>query len=811
MNPGISFHELILQRIILEPNHWSGGADYCLFKHGEAIFNFTQAYGRPLARHACWCVNPVRSHFVLDDVSNEATRQSRYLLKIVATWKEWRKLSHPVKIIVNGVAVYDGPFFLENLVVGWPAQYINLPERILRKGRNEIEIISESGEQNILLLAGAEILRQPDLIDFTVHAAPEAVAVGDKFLVQLHLSGDHPDIQVHAPEGKIEFIRREAEQFQFLATSAGENVPIQFQSDTHRCEAVIDTIGQARQSDRLPVCVGMDGSDLCHNSVGEMYRVLEHFIYSGVGNYFGFAPGKGRNYCPELQPDKERLSEWIQLCRKNNVFMHFMGNDEFLGGLDIVAEAGDHFAGYQFHEPYLVFQPNVEKLFMTEKIKNAKNLLEKKEAYVDYLRERVQSARKGNVAVYSGEPSLTCIYSAETDVDALLCEPVSNVSLLYGAARGTGKKFGAHIPGEWYFAYPHDASTLRRLNLAIWLAYAYGGDSVYIESAVFKTNAYDRNDWEDAFCVGLRQILRDFYKFTRLDERLGVPLVPLAIVYGNLESMFWMDDDRAPETVDMKNWDRLHWGLPGSTEHRRVWNASEAWLPRVPLDDPRKESLTRMFTGTPYGPVDIVPPTAGLARYQAVALLGWNTMTEEIYANLLSFVKQGGTLFLCGCHLDTCVDLAAEPAPVFGGKVSELIGAEIEGPGSELFPGIRACALKPSAARQLDENFWLNEIGAGKVYFGNFYDYPSDYALIDEITELLRTIGETVRTATPFQVATSSPYVHYSVWENLGKKKIYAMDADWKNSGGESAITVRNGENVRTFTIESGKMLAIDL
>ena len=288
-------------------------------------------------------------------------------------------------------------------------------------------------------------------------------------------------------------------------------------------------------------------------------------------------------------------------------------------------------------------------------------------------------------------------------------------------------------------------------------------------------------------------------------------MVPLAFVYGNLESMFWMDDDRIPETVDMGNWDRLHWGMPGTTEHRRIWKASEAWLPRVPLDDPRNESLTHMFTGTPYGPVDIVQPTVDLSSYQAVAFLGWNTMTEEIYANLLSFAKGGGALFLCGCHLDTRIDLQASPSLIFGGKVAELIGAEIEGPGCEVLPGIRSCTLKSITARRINENFWVHEFGAGKVYFGNFFDYPSDFTLVDRITELLKSIGGNVRVAGKFKVETSSTYIHYSVWEHQGKMKMYAVDTDWRKTEVESLLTVKNGEITWTITIEAGKMTAVDI
>ncbi|MEI8037045.1 MAG: hypothetical protein WCJ14_01530 [Verrucomicrobiota bacterium] len=811
MNPGIQFHEQILQRAVLDPNCWSGGADYAMFRHSDSLHTFTQAYGRPHARYACWCVDPVAACFELDDLGNGPGRKSRYLLKIVATWQDWRKYAHAVNITVNGFVVHDGPFFLENVMVGWPAQYLELPTDLLRLGENKLEITSGSGGQNILLLAGAEILRRPDLMDFTVHSSPETVAAGDLFRIQLHLNQEPDDILVHAPPGNVEFLNREGDLFHFRAVGAGENIHVVFEVGAKRCVAVIDRIVCARHPERIPILIGMDGDDIRHDSSAEMERVLDHFIHSGIGNYFGFRPGLNRNFCSEQRPDQERWRRWVRLCRAHGVFMHYSGDGEYLDGLDLAAEAGDGFSGYQFHEPYLVFQAYAAQRFMTEKIKAASNLLEKKAAYLDYLRERMRHERKGDSTVFSGEPSLTCIYSAEAGVDGLLCEPVSNVSLLYGAARGTGKMFGAHIPADWYFGYPHDDTTLRRLSLAVSLAYAYGGQAIYVESSLFKTNAYDRNDWEDPFCRGMRQIVRDFYRFTQLDERVGKPLVSLALVYGNLESMFWMDDDRIPETVDMENWDRLHWGMPGPTAHRRLWNASEAWLPRVPLDDPRRESLTRMFTGTPYGPVDIVSPTCALTAYRAVAFLGWNTMTEEIYANLLAFTKAGGTLFLCGCHLDTRFDLATAPTLIRDGQVAELIGMSITGPGDAVLPGFRSCALNPTTARQLDDHFWMNASGAGTVYFGNFFDYPADFSLIARITNLLRTIGRKVGEASTFQVETSSPYIHYSVWEHQGRMKVYAVDADWRTTEGVSLLTVRAGNLVQTLTVDAGRMTVADM
>jgi len=812
MNPGVQFHEEILQRITLDPNQWSGGADYSRFRHADSRHAFTEAFGRPQGCYACWCVGPVQSSFELSSVEVARYHQPRYLLKIVATWLEWRKFAHPVRISINGTAIYDEALFLENISTDWPGIYIDIPSTLLRSGRNGIEIVSLSGAENTLLLAQVEVLQRPDIVDFTVHSSPEVVAQGEEFWIDLHMLMEHGNVEVSPAAGLVEFLGRDDRHFRFRATGEGSDVAIGFTSASSQCEAIIEKIGPVRSPDRVPVWIGLDGDDLRHDTAGEMDRALDHFIHSGLGNYIGYRTALGRNFCEQQRPTRAAWQRWIHQCVQHEVSMHYSGPPENLDSLDFAREAGACFSGYQFHEPYLVFQPLVAELLMTEKLRRSSNFLERKEAYVDYLRGRVAAEKRGDSEVWSGEPALTCFYAAEAGVDGLLCEPVSNVSLLYGAARGAGKKFGAHIPGDWYFGFPHDEEALKRLRLALLIAYSYGAQILYIESTVFKTNAHDRHDWESGFCRGVRQILRDANRFARLDERVGAPVASLGLVYGNLESMFWMDDDRIPETFDMGNWDRLHWGLPGATTYRRVWAASNAWLPRVPLDNIRTESLTRMFTGTPYGLVDVVQPAAGLSRYRAIAFLGWNTMTEEIYANLVSYVKAGGIVFLCACHLDTRVDATSPISLIFGGEVAELIGADIAGPGDEWLPGIRRCALKPGAAKPFGEHFWVHKLGAGKVYFGDFFDYPTDFSLISRIEELLKTIGEDVRASSPFQVRASSPYVHYSVWEHRGKKKLYAIDAEWSRVDGapKPSLTIQDGNRVVEVDVDGDRLTTVE-
>lgn len=69
---------------------------------------------------------------------------------------------------------------------------------------------------------------------------------------------------------------------------SAKDVQIQFASDSMQYEAVIDRIFRAHHVERIPVWIGLDGDDILYDMTGEMDRILNHFIYSGVGNYLGF-------------------------------------------------------------------------------------------------------------------------------------------------------------------------------------------------------------------------------------------------------------------------------------------------------------------------------------------------------------------------------------------------------------------------------------------------------------------------------------------------------------------------------------------
>ncbi|MFH1616072.1 MAG: hypothetical protein ABIG61_13430 [Planctomycetota bacterium] len=829
MNPAIEHFEKILDKVILRPNSFYGAEKYTNFLHKDCLHSFTQALGTPAQRYCCFCGNAVQADFVLPGFVNSENRKSRFLLKLIATWENWKLYSHPVRIMLNGKELFNDELFLENVCKGWPGLYFGVPLEYLDKAANHIEIINGSSGANNLLIERIEILKQTDIRDFSVFFCPEIVIQGEIIEIKLSLLRKYPEIKVVCPERILKFQGRRNESFLFKPLKPARNVRITFSSKGKKCTAVIDEIFAKTGTDKL--YVGIDFDDCRHDESEEPDRILAHFAYTQMGNLIAFRPKANRNYPANFPASPASWKRWINFCKAHNIYLQLSGlpntsagkkiscpNDKRLVGFrpdtlakkEIVRACGRNLVGFQIHEPYCwCFSPVLRN---PPAIAQARNFSAKKKAYLQYVDSQVKEMKFGRSKALCGDPSLLCVYLREAKIDTILCETVSNCALLYGAARGTGKDFGAHIPIDWYGGFPHDQHAVKRFSLLLDLVYAYGGKHIYVESTAFKTNAFARNDWEDPFCRSIRTVLRQFYRFTRADTRIGKPDIPLAFIYGNLESMFWRPDDRIPELADSGNWDDVVWGKWSNTEYRRLWKASEAWLPLLQFEQLGKnESLTNVFCGTPYGPVDVVSPYCDLSNYKAVAFLGWNTMDQTIYANLLKYVNNGGIVFICGCHFDTRVDFSGKARFLNNGRVSSLIGADIAGKDRKVFERFHTCRLENVTAKQTEAFLFENQIGKGKVYFFNFYDYPYDFRLVEKIENILVRIGRDVRNTNEIAIeGPNSDYINYNVWKKGGKRKLYLVNIDWQNQSGRK-ITVRFRDRKRIVSIPGGWMVSLEM
>ncbi|MFH1009180.1 MAG: hypothetical protein V1800_17025 [Candidatus Latescibacterota bacterium] len=800
------FHECIVERIHLKATDFSGADRYGPYKHGESIHSFTVAYGLPQQRFACFCRDRVIASFSLPAFENSHITRSRFLLKLIATWEDWRVEAQPIEIILNDATVYEGELFLENICKGWPARYFPLPLETLRIGENTIEMVHLGAAKNALLIDRAEVMRREDAHDFSIQFSPSLLHKDQVFKVGLTLL-DHPaqQIALQFDESLFQFINRSGSEFTFRALEVSPSAKITFRSAAKSCFAEFEVI---ENHSEYPVFVGIDFDDYRQDDSGETERILVHFAQTEMGNFVAFRPKPGRNTPTHRPASRENWLRWINYCVNNGIYYQFSEVPSAITKEEIVDAGKSYFMGFQYHEPYLIFQP---LCVQPDYVREAGTLLERKASYVRCLQERVDALRVEGAQVLCGDPSLLGVYLPETDTDGVLCEPVTNANLQFAMARASGRYFGTHTAVDWYLGYPHNDRQLRRFLLMLDLCYAYGGRIFYAESGAFKINSHDRHDWDDGYCRNLRAVLRDFYQFTLRDTRRGKTATPFALIYGNLESMFWRPDDKLPELVDLGRWDDKIWGEWEGAEYRWLWKAADAWLPCFESEESRtNESLTKLFAGTPFGQVDLIAPTSDLSAYRAVAFLGWNTMTDAIYKNLIAYSRNGGTVFIIGCHFD----MRTHPTDSFSlyneGRVKELIGCNIAGYGHAVFGKYRTGMLCEVACEQISEHLYCHKNGSGKVFFYNFLDSPSDFRLVKDVQSILEGIGREIHSQEAIFISgKDARVICYNVWHHdEGKVTVYLSNVNWDDDEPKS-ITLTIGNVVHELEIPPAKMMVV--
>ena len=424
-------------------------------------------------------------------------------------------------------------------------------------------------------------------------------------------------------------------------------------------------------------------------------------------------------------------------------------------------------------------------------------------------------------------------------------EPLKGLSAVRGTARAYGKKlWGVHV-AMGYYRGPSDAWLPERLRIAYDLSFA-GGAGIFTEpnlplghwglcSSFFTIQASppirdgeeERREFNDPICVRAREVVSEFHRFTQFHSRPDQgPNVRLGFALGNLDGWTGGSGDRM--------WMLDHPGFL-APDARRTWNHfdrifdSEPWY--VP---PRKyywaaDPLKPLRHGTPpCGQVDIVPieaPAECLNRYACISFLGWNTMTAEQYSKLITYVKNGGILFMSTPHFSIRKRADADPKFIHDGDLRELCGIRILGPGelveeiylaeqsrmeSCVFPkgalyleeaaltrlelcGARALAHprgKPDQPVLLE-----HQIGNGCVYFLATWEYPG--ARLDAfITDILRTLAEGQQGA----ISVEGRDVYYSIYDGMmpsgqGYSAVYLVNHNIYGQSAYPSLMIR-GERI---------------
>lgn len=733
----------------------------------------TFAYG---IRETKSCISIKDSACISKVFLNENDCKRRFYLKLKACLFDWHKYVCGITITVNGKLAYENcKEFFENVNLGWPSIYIPIDNCLLNPGENIFKLCQTSGE-TALLVSDIDLLSLPLAFEGQQLTLKTAVRMNDEFALSFFASKDIVTVECEESCFVSEILPSPLNCYQTIVKIKvfGENPKLTLNINGKLIYVVMPEVFPASNDYCM---IGTDSDDHRHDDSDETERIIEIFANSNMGNFWQARPKKLRNYF-DLSDEKtwEKRVDYLKAfnCRTSlsdsaNVMPYF------------AKLCGENFVGKHFHEPYLYFcsalvynENAVKELFIDpDALKNSESFGETKKLFLDVLQKMYFSCKVDAGLTSVGSPSLLTCYEAKSRFERVTIEPVSNINLLIGAVRGVASKmWGAHVPTDWYFGEPNDLIKAKKFLLAMQLLYIHGADYIYAENALFKTNAFSREDWEDEFCVTCRKYLREFYEYTIKNPREGKLKTDLAVIYGNNEYFMWHHDDRIGELAENDNWDISLWGKWKDNSHHKCWRAIDAWLPLAEKQNTKDNILNqKLFSGTTYGSVNIIPYESDYKDYKAIALLGWNTYEEGFAEKIHDYVEQGGVIFVSYCHFNK-TDRNDLPMEYADTSTLYIKSGEIISPSeTETNVALVRCDIDGGEKIVVDKDgnviVWRKNIGKGTLYFGAFADYSCSERKMEIMKNVLKCMGESTA-----DIICTNPNICFTVRVREDKKRV---------------------------------------
>jgi hypothetical protein len=302
----------------------------------------------------------------------------------------------------------------------------------------------------------------------------------------------------------------------------------------------------------------------------------------------------------------------------------------------------------------------------------------------------------------------------------------------------------------------------------VWyLGYFSGVDYIYHEYLGFVQKGHEifPNLW------GEREL--NFGRFATVHPTRGGQVVKLAVMRG-------FGDDWSKIACEYTP------GVWGYARNRRAgediadYNLLNVFFPGFGTSS--YSDVYHLCTGTPFGPVDMIPWDTSLAHlktFDVVVYLGLNAMDDSQYRTLKEYVKQGGTLVLTLGQLRTegkepraLLPAAVEddllgtrldpvPAPMAGKTLLDFQGKP--GTVNGFYPLTLATAKPLAATRDGRPVIVKNRCGKGTVYL-----YATDFiSKVDEASNT-RFLSELFAPAKLLDIAPPSDWIEYTISQKAG-------------------------------------------
>ncbi len=456
---------------------------------------------------------------------------------------------------------------------------------------------------------------------------------------------------------------------------------------------------------------------------------------------------------------QEYFLEWAKYLADNKIYFIFPGGGpRKAAGFTLETAkkmkeiAGEYFLAYALGECGSYFSCKASG-YHPKQTRKWENVKEAKDYYVDtvgeYLKENSMGGLLDTTVI---ESTSMAMYNTEAGATFPTMEfwP-GDMEMAAAFARGAASSYNcekwlAYFAHEWYGGLRYDEFKEKRYKMGYDYCYLSGANIFLNEKGEDSAGAHSdvKFPYDHPICQNYRKVLADFAEFAKNDFRpKGGPKVKVAFVYGNLDGYsfrhsggsLWrghLQKDFGYSTPEYA------WRILENIQHKRTWcdihNYGDVDLSGAPA----------------YGTYDVITANADVdvfSKYDYLIFAGWNSMTDELYKKLKTYVERGGRLFMTAAHLNTSIKRDGSISLINNGDVSDLFGCKLdsENPiisedGSKLHNSIVPEFLYPAI------NF-----ERGDPYFAEGYISHADVTLTTGVAtgRLSNKFGDTDESAMP--------------------------------------------------------------
>ncbi len=534
------------------------------------------------------------------------------------------------------------------------------------------------------------------------------------------------------------------------------------------------------------------------------------------------------------KPAAEYIEDFVKFLKDNKIYFTFNtdkttikphGVDDALAA-KLKEIAGEYYYANEVSETGSEFGCKGSGYGVT---KDVDDMVKGNEFLADAIKERAQKANMGGIVkvlITEATGLVTNVISVNAmdyvNLEAMCGNPDVMIPAIRGGIKSFNKDwFGTYIAHEWYGGTRNfDILKRKRLRMIYDYSYLSGSRHFVIESGDYFLHSHDVRNFKNRtvddteIVQNYNNVITDFAKFVNEDNRpAGGPRVKVAFVRGNLDGY---SDWRGGSSL-WNQWGKKEFGYSAPEFCWRILNdvyAKRGW------GDVHNFGDNDLSNAPAYGMYDIIPATASaeaMSKYDYLIFVGWNTMTDEIYENLKTFVSGGGKLFISAAHLNTNDTRDGKLCLIKDGNVEDLFGCRLDAKNSycindgfrfeesivpgilypaskdfdpilsegyanyakaELTSGVCSCMLTQSFLYKEEDRekpaVIENKLGEGYTILLSSLDYPSE-----SLYPIYRTIVREMLQASHREAdikVISNDKIRFSVYEG---NKMYLLNTDF--------------------------------